>query len=62
MDKILYVVNRFREPSSWAAITAVLALVGYHVDDSVIKIAVDGLTMTSGILGVFISEAKPAVK
>ena len=62
MGKVLYLAMRFKEASTWATITALLALVGYHLDSETVKTVVDGLILVSGILGVWISEGVPVTK
>ena len=59
MDKILYIVNRFKEPSTWGSIAATAALLHYQIDPGTIKTLIGDAGIISGLLGVFVSEAKP---
>lgn len=54
--KFLKVLNRFKEPSTWATITALAAVGGAHIDDTTIKAVMDGCALGSGLLGIFVSE------
>tara|TARA_Y100000817_G_scaffold65790_1_gene49716 strand:- start:6018 stop:6197 length:180 start_codon:yes stop_codon:yes gene_type:complete len=49
-------IKRFREPSSYAALTGVLALIGVNVDPSLMQDITTGLAALAGIAGFFLSE------
>lgn len=62
IGKFLYVFGRLREPSSHAAISALLLLVGQKIPDETWNTIINGGAVVFGILGVFFKEAKPETK
>lgn len=50
--------NRFKEPSSWAGIGALMALAGLHVSAANVGYIVDIGVGVSGLLAFFIPEKK----
>ena len=62
VGKALYVFKRLREPSTHVALAGMLALVGQHIPEETWNQAINGLAVLFGILGVFVSEAKPETK
>ncbi|MGH6954160.1 MAG: hypothetical protein ACREGL_08265 [Alphaproteobacteria bacterium] len=49
-------LQRLREPSSYAAIAAVLAMIGVNIDEGLWRDAVMAATGLAGILGVMLRE------
>ena len=62
LGKLLYIFKRLREPSTHAAISALLAIIGVHIPDATWNACINGLAVLFGIAGVFVSEAKPETK
>ena len=62
VGKLLYIFRRLKEPSSHAAICGLLALVGQQIPDEKWNAAINGAAVLFGIIGVFVSEAKPETK
>lgn len=60
--KLLYIFRRLREPSTHAALAGLFAIVGVHIPDETYASVMNGLAVLFGILGVFVSEAKPQSK
>jgi hypothetical protein len=53
---IVHIANRFKEPSSWAGISGLAILVGYHLDASVAQsIALVGAGL-AGLIAFFVPE------
>jgi hypothetical protein len=50
------IISRFREPSSYAALTGVLALVGINVDPGLMQQISTALAAIAGIVGFFLKE------
>ncbi|MGZ8927128.1 MAG: hypothetical protein ACXW03_01590 [Methylobacter sp.] len=59
LGKLLYIFNRLREPSSHAAIAAMLAMFGQTLPLGAWETLVNGGAVVFGILGVFAKEGKP---
>ena len=63
MGKILtawiYLSARLREPSSQAALSAVLLSIGVQYDAGMVHDWLTTLGIGFGILGIFVKEAKP---
>lgn len=53
-------LKRFTEPSSYAALAAVLALVGVNIDAELWQYVVGALTAVAGIIGFFMTEKGPS--
>lgn len=53
------VLDRFKEPSSWAAITAGLVAIGINMDAELLQHIVNGLAALAGAIAFFLRE-KPA--
>lgn len=54
------ILDRFREPSSYAALAAILAMVGVNIDAELWQYIVGAATALTGIAGFFIGEKGPA--
>ena len=50
------IISRFKEPSSYAALTGVLALVGIYVDPGLMQQISTALAAIAGIAGFFLKE------
>ena len=50
------IFTRLTEPSSWAAIAAVLAVVGFNVPDAIWQQIVMAGTGVAGLLGLLLKE------
>ena len=50
------IISRFKEPSSYAALTGVLALVGINVDPGLMQQISTALAAIAGIAGCFLKE------
>jgi len=50
------ILTRFKEPSSYAALTGVLALVGINVDPGLMQQISTALAALAGIAGFFLKE------
>lgn len=55
---LMDLANRFKEPSSWAGIGALLTLTGLHMSATEVNYIVDIGIGVSGLLAFFISEKK----
>ena len=62
VGKLLYICRKIREPSTHAAITGLLAVVGQKIPDETWNAVITGSAVIFGILGVFFDEAKPETK
>lgn len=60
--KLIYIFQRLREPSSHAAISALLALAGLHIPSEVWATIFNGGAIIFGIAGVFVKEAQPQTR
>lgn len=49
-------INRFKEPSSYAAVAAVLALVGINIDAELWGYIVSACAALAGVFGFFMKE------
>ena len=56
MSLITFVVDRLREPSSYAGFGAVLATAGIHVDDSIVQAVIQVLVSVAGLIAVLMPE------
>ncbi len=54
------IIDRFKEPSSYAALAAVLALVGVQIPDELWGYAVQALSGLFGVIGFFMREKSDA--
>jgi hypothetical protein len=54
-----YIIDRLKEPSTYAGIAAMLAAFGLHVEDSMIQVFVSLATGLAGVVSILLSE-KPA--
>lgn len=54
---LYYLLQRFKEPSTYATITALLALFGQNVNVETVQTVVDSLIIVSGLAGVLLSES-----
>ena len=52
------IISRFKEPSSYAALTGVLALVGVNIDPGLMQQISTALAALAGIAGFFLKEQK----
>jgi hypothetical protein len=50
------IIARFKEPSSYAALTGVLALVGINIDPGLMQQISTALAAIAGIVGFFLKE------
>ena len=62
IGKLLYIFRRLKEPSTHVALAGLFALVGQQIPEEVWNQAINGLAVLFGIIGVFVSEAKPETK
>jgi len=53
-------LDRLKEPSSYAALSALLLLVGINIDPGLWQYAVGALTALAGVVGFLLSE-KPVI-
>lgn len=53
---LVSILNRFKEPSSWAAITAGLVAVGVSVDGELLQAGVLALSGLAGVASFFLKE------
>lgn len=51
-----YIVNRLKEPSTYAGLAAVLAALGLHVDPGILQAAVAVATGLAGLASVLLAE------
>lgn len=52
------IVDRFKEPSSWAGITGMVAMLLPNLNPGLVSYAVAILAGIAGVLSVFLSEKK----
>lgn len=57
---MLAILERFKEPSSWAGLAALLSSLGIQLPDGVAENAAFILAGVSGLLAVFLKEKKDA--
>jgi len=62
LGKLLYIFNRFKEPSTHAALAGMLGMLGVNIPDQQWSVAINGLAVLFGVLGVFVSESAPKTK
>lgn len=62
VGKLLYVFKRLREPSTHAAISALLLVVDQKISDETWNAVINGGAVVFGILGVFFKETAPETK
>ena len=53
-------IDRFREPSSWASLAVLFTLVGLNIDEGLWRDVVMAGTGVAGILGFWLREKKVA--
>lgn len=62
MGMFLYLRSRLSEPSSLVSIAALGATVGVKLDASLLQDVLNIVSIVFGMLGFFVSEAKPLTK
>lgn len=58
----IFIKSRLREPSTFASIAAVLALIGVKLDPGIVQDWINTGTVLFGALGFFVKEATPLTK
>lgn len=58
MNLVLWILNRFREPSSWAGLSVMLALAGVHLPDGGEEAIAQLLAGLTAVAAVFVPERK----
>ena len=58
MTLLEFVLDRLREPSTYAGLGAILAAAGVHVDDAVLQTSIQALVALAGLAAVLVSERK----
>jgi hypothetical protein len=58
MDLLAHLAARFKEPSSWAGLTGLAALVGLHLDPGLAQSVVFVGAGVAGIVAFFVPEKK----
>jgi hypothetical protein len=58
----IFLKGRLREPSTFASIASVLALVGYKLDPGIVQDWLNTGTVVFGALGFFIKESSAITK
>lgn len=62
MNKILLLLLKFKQPSTWASIAAITGLVGYQIPDATVQSIMQGITLIAGIIGIWMDEGKAVTK
>jgi len=57
-NKLFYIYNRLREPSSHAALAAVFAVFGTNISDQMWNNVMNGLSAGFALAGIFLKENK----
>lgn len=58
MNLVLWILNRFREPSSWAGLSVMLALAGVNLPDGGEEAIAQLLAGLAAVASVFVPERK----
>ncbi len=58
MNALRVLASRFKEPSSWAGLAGILALVGLSVDGAIVEAVTYIGAGLAGLVAVFLPEAK----
>ncbi len=58
MNLLEFVLDRLREPSTYAGLGAILAAAGVHVDDAALQTSIQALVALAGLAAVLVSERK----
>ena len=59
MGAFLFLKDRLNEPSTFASLAAIAALVGVKIDAGLVQDALNTASLAFGVLGFFVKEAKP---
>lgn len=62
VGKLLYIYRKLREPSTHAALSAIMTGFSLNVPDEKLKAIAGGAAIIFGILGVFFDEQGPSTK
>jgi len=62
IGKLLYIYRKLREPSTHAALSAIMTGFSLNVPDEKLKAIAGGAAIIFGILGVFFDEQGPSTK
>lgn len=57
-DKLYYIYNRLREPSTHAALVGLFAVFGRNITDEMWNNVMNGFTVVFAVLGVLLKESK----
>ncbi|HEY1257789.1 MAG TPA: hypothetical protein VGF34_00960 [Stellaceae bacterium] len=60
MNLLLFLLERLREPSSYAGLGALFGAAGIHVDDAVLQAVVQLLVAIAGLVAVLVPEKRQA--
>ena len=61
MQYVTYLLARFSEPSSYAGLGAVIALIGWHLSDTDLDAVVQLLAAGCAVAALLLKERGPAV-
>jgi hypothetical protein len=56
MNLLSFVVDRSKEPSSYAGVAALLTAAGIHVDDSIVQAGIQVIVSIAGLIAVLLPE------
>lgn len=62
IGKLLYIYRKLREPSTHAALSAIMTGFSLNMPDEKLRAIAGGAAIIFGILGVFFDEQGPATK
>lgn len=62
IGKLLYIYRKLKEPSTHAALSAIMTGFSLNIPDEKLKAIAGGAAIVFGILGVFFDEQGPATK
>ena len=62
LSVFIFLKSRLSEPSTYASVAAVMALVGVKLDAGIVQDWINTGTVVFGALGFFVQESKPLTK
>ena len=62
MNKVLLLLLKFKQPSTWASVAAITGLVGYQIPDETVQSIMQGITIIAGVIGIWVDEGKAVTK
>ena len=62
IGKLLYIYRKLKEPSTHAALSAIMTGFSLQIPDDKLKAVAGGAAILFGILGVFFDEQGPSTK